>query len=355
MYQSLTSPKPISLYWKCQLYGWLTAGLYWGFQAFISGPFSIIQFVWQLLGDMLIGILLTHLYSRFALARKWTLLEPRRLLPRLVCAVLLLGLAFMVLTACKLYLVRRCCMEGYHEPFAVFFRSAALTLGVTGVRLMAIWVLAYHLYHFALREITVVKDNARLALIAKEAQLNNLAAQLNPHFFFNSLNNIKFLVNDNPASARRAIDLLSELLRHSLYSRNDLLVPLQDELQLVQDYLELEKLRLEERLQTSIRVDKNMLMLPVPPLCVQTLVENAIKHGIAGINDGGTVGITVSTADGWLCIRVQNPCSGNAVRGNGVGLQNLQNRLQLQYAGKASLQMEVQELWVCVTLLIPVV
>lgn len=118
---------------------------------------------------------------------------------------------------------------------------------------MSVWILAYHLYHYAQREISAVKENARLTIMTKEAQLNNLSAQLNPHFFFNSLNTIKFLVEEDPGAARRAIDLLSDLLRSSLYRKDDMLITLQQEIDLVKDYLELEKLRYEERLQTTIK------------------------------------------------------------------------------------------------------
>lgn len=145
---------------------------------------------------------------------------------------------------------------------------------------MSIWVLAYHLYHYSRLEIETVKENARLLMMIKEAQLNNLSAQLNPHFFFNSLNNIKFLVLENPSSARRAIDLLSELLRNSLNSNVGRLISLNDEIDLVRDYLELEKIRFEERLQIQIEINAAASQYSILPLSIQTLVENAIKHGI---------------------------------------------------------------------------
>jgi two-component system LytT family sensor kinase len=113
-----------------------------------------------------------------------------------------------------------------------------------------------------------------------DAQLKNLTAQLNPHFLFNSLNSIKALVVENPESARRAIDLLSDLLRTSLYGREDALISIKNELAMVKDYLELEKMRMEDRLEVDIEVDNELLAVQIPPLCIQTLVENSIKHGI---------------------------------------------------------------------------
>ena len=101
---------------------------------------------------------------------------------------------------------------------------------------MSIWVLAYHLYHYSRLELETVKENARLSIMIKEAQLNNLASQLNPHFFFNSLNNIKFLVLGNPTAARRAIDLLSDLLRNSLNNNMGRLISLEQEIELVKTF-----------------------------------------------------------------------------------------------------------------------
>ncbi|WP_315823707.1 histidine kinase [Paraflavitalea speifideaquila] len=147
----------------------------------------------------------------------------------------------MLLTIGKNYLIRYWFEYGFNTTLKEEFRERALITFVTGTRLMSIWLLAYYGYHFAQREILATRETARLAIIAKDAQLNNLTAQLNPHFFFNSLNNIKALVIDNPQSARRAIDLLSEVLRTALYNRDTPLITVQQELSLISDYLELEK------------------------------------------------------------------------------------------------------------------
>jgi len=201
---------------------------------------------------------------------------------------------------------------------------------------MAIWLLAYHLYHYAQREINIAKENARLAIIAKDAQLNSLAAQLNPHFLFNSLNNIKALVIENPKSARRAIDLLSDLLRTSLYSGDVLLTTLKDELALVKDYFELEKLRFEERLQFCTDVDDRLNNTLILRFSIQTLAENAIKHGIAKQKNGGLISIKITETDSFIRITIQNPGEFNInASTDGLGIKNLTERLLLQYKGKA--------------------
>jgi LytS/YehU family sensor histidine kinase len=291
----------------------------------------------DLLFDIVIGIGLTHLYKLFALNYKWNKLNLKPLLPRLVMAILALSVLYMILVICKLYFVRLLILGNLLTTFSAFYKSGQLHIFITGTRLMSIWVLAYHLYHYSKREIATIKENARLSILAKDMQLNNLTAQLNPHFLFNSLNNIKFLVSEKPESARRAIDLLSDLLRNALTIKEDRLIPLQDELELVQDYLELEKMRFENRLHVSIDVSSNMPKISIPPLCIQTLVENAIKHGIEKRKDGGFIRINVLLESEFIKIAVQN--SGRlSYRNNdaGIGLKNLRERLLLQYAGNAS-------------------
>lgn len=201
--------------------------------------------------------------------------------------------------------------------------------------------MAYHLYHYSRLEIATVKENARLSVIIKEAQLNNLSAQLNPHFFFNSLNNIKFLVLENPDSARRAIDLLSELLRNSLNSNISRLISLNDEMKLVKDYLELEKIRFEERLQIKIETNVDLSKHKILPLSIQSLVENAIKHGIEKRKNGGLILVKIEGENNFMKMSVQNSGKLNQDINNlGIGLNNLKERLQLQYNGNASFEIK---------------
>jgi LytS/YehU family sensor histidine kinase len=245
----------------------------------------------------------------------------------------------MVLTIGKNYLVRYWFEYGFSELFRYEFSQRWLTTFVTGTRLMSIWLLAYYGYHYAQREINATRESARLALIAKDAQLNNLTAQLNPHFFFNSLNNIKAQVIDNPQAARRAIDLLSELLRTSLYNRDTTLITVQQEMALINDYLELEKMRFENRLEAKLEVDEQLTGAPILPLSIQTLVENAIKHGIARRKAGGTIHIKVERKEDSLQATVLSPGTLHVNDAGGLGLKNLAERLQLQFNSKASLHL----------------
>jgi LytS/YehU family sensor histidine kinase len=329
----------ISLYWRCQLIGWSAASLYWGVVGYTGTNFSVLLAVIHFVADLLMYIAITHLFRNISRYYKWHQLQPGALLLRIIPATAILGAAFMILTIGKTFLIRYVFEDGFAITFQSYFNSQWLITLVTGVRLMAIWVLAYYLYHYAQRELKATRESARLALIAKDAQLDNLSSQLNPHFFFNSLNNIKALVLEDPHAARRSIDLLSELLRTALYKRDTMLIPLKEEIALINDYLELEKIRFEKRLETSIDVDQQLLQTPIPPLSIQALVENAIKHGISRRKDGGKILILIREEDGFLKTNVSNPGKLDSDNKGGLGLSNLRERLDLQFGGKASFEL----------------
>lgn len=330
----------LSLYWKCQLIGWSLASLYWAIVGYLGSNFSFPLAILHFFGDLCIYILPTHLFRTISKRQHWELLKPKQLLPIVIPAIIFLGLIFMFLTIGKNYWIRSIWEPHFVGNLSDAFKDAWLTTWMTGIRLMSIWVLAYYLYHYAQAEIKASKESARLSLIAKNAQLDNLTAQLNPHFFFNSLNNIKALVNENPVAARRAIDLLSDLLRTSLYNRDNALITLQEETNLINDYIELEKMRFEERLQVTFDIAPQLMAVKILPLSLQTLIENAIKHGIAQQPAGGTITIKVMEEGNELRATVQNPGSLKPERSTGLGLKNLQERLALQFNDKASFSLE---------------
>jgi hypothetical protein len=340
--------RALSPYWKCQLAGWSLAAAYWAVAGYLSGGnFIVWVAIIHFMVDIGSNILLTHAYRSWALRRNWHLLQPGALVWRIIPAIVLMAGAFGLAVDLRFYLVSFY-FDGYKGGAGGYIWLHGLTPFMTGLRMLAIWVLAWHLYHYAQREM-------RMSIISKDARLNNLAAQLNPHFFFNSLNNIKALVAENPVAARRAIDLLSELLRTALNGSDALLIPLKDELGLVKDYLELEKLRYEQRLGVSWQVDDSLMEVMVLPLSIQGIVENAIKHGIARERGAGMIGIIISRQGGLAVIRVDNPGILQEKR-TGVGIRNLRQRLEIQYQGRAQFALAAQEgQKVLATLSIPLV
>lgn len=141
-----------------------------------------------------------------------------------------------------------------------------------GTRYHAIWLLAFHLYHFAHQMADQRAVAAQNAQLAAEAQLAKLSNELNPHFLFNALNGIKALPRENPANARRGIDQLAQLLRYSLRQSERNLVPFSEEKRIIEEYIALEKMRLEERLTLNWTLTDEVSEFTLPPLSLHTLV-----------------------------------------------------------------------------------
>lgn len=190
---------------------------------------------------------------------------------------------------------------------------------------------------------------------AREAELRALRAQLNPHFLFNSLNSINALVGSDPEGARRMCEGLGDFLRRTLAlgARDD--VALGEELELVERYLAIEQVRFGDRLRVRQTCPADLLPLRVPPLLLQPLVENAIKHGIASLIDGGTVAIDARRAGDGLVLTVENPVDADAPSRSGanLGLENVRRRLHAFAARGARMQAESDGERFLVTLTLP--
>ncbi|WP_178988728.1 sensor histidine kinase [Winogradskyella schleiferi] len=352
---SLSYIKKISktrLYWLCQLMGWCLVSTYWAYTVYTRDNYGILYTFLNYVLDVAIGIFLTHVYRIYALKANWSQLPIKKLLIRVIPSILLLALLYVLINNLKWYTYWTF-IAGEDKNFfeAIMYWDPIL---LTGLRLMSIWILAYHLYHYYQKEVVTARENAQLSLIAKQAQLDNLSAQLNPHFLFNSLNSIKSLVIENPNVARRAIDLLSDLLRSSLYEKDKDLINIENELALVYDYIELEKLRYEERLQLKTNIDESLINYKIPTLSIQLLIENAIKHGIDLKVDGGVINLKIKKKDSHIHITVENPGVLNENKSGGLGLENLKKRLEIQYKGQANLSLTATESnQVCAELIIP--
>lgn len=202
--------------------------------------------------------------------------------------------------------------------------------------LIAIWLLIYIVYHYLEKNRNDQLDRLKLETTVKELELKTIKSHINPHFIFNSLNSIRALVDENPQRARRSITELSNILRSSMKAEKSETVTLQKELDIIKDYLALEQMRFEERLKIEFKIDDNVLELPVPPMMLQTLVENAIKHGISKRIDGGIVRVTANFKNHHLELSVQNTGQlESQISEDGFGIKSTQDRLNLMYQGKA--------------------
>ncbi|MBZ5724933.1 MAG: histidine kinase [Acidobacteriia bacterium] len=190
-----------------------------------------------------------------------------------------------------------------------------------------------------LRTRQLAEERARQA--ASEARLSSLESRIHPHFLFNTLNSISALIREDPARAERTVERLAALLRYSLDTNTRGLVPLRQEMHIVRDYLEIEKTRFGDRLRYAVDVPAEIEDLEVPPLAVQTLVENSIKHAVSGSRHGGEIGVTARLAAEGLLLEVSDDGPGFDLRAlkPGHGLENLRDRLTALFAGAGRLEM----------------
>ncbi|HPG12601.1 MAG TPA: histidine kinase, partial [Chitinophagaceae bacterium] len=198
------------------------------------------------------------------------------------------------------------------------------------------WSMIYYFYHYYAKSQKQQLDTLKLESLVKELELKTIKAHINPHFIFNSLNSIRALVDENPQRARRAVTELSNILRSSMQTETMETVSFDKELSIVKDYLALENMRFEDRLNIEYDIDDKTLCLPVPPMMLQTLAENAIKHGISRQIKGGVIRIISGFDNGNHILVVQNTgqLSGK-VNPEGFGLSSTTNRLNLLYGEKA--------------------
>jgi two-component system sensor histidine kinase AlgZ len=183
------------------------------------------------------------------------------------------------------------------------------------------------------------------SVLARDAELRALKAQVNPHFLFNSLNSISALTTSDAAKAREMCILLGDFLRRTLGLGEKAAIPLEEELSLIHAFLAVEKVRFGARIHMEENIDKTALDVPVPPLLLQPLVENAVVHGIANLVEGGWIRLSIQSQDGGdVSIIVENSFDPEAParRRNGVGLANVRQRLQARYGNRASFAVKTE-------------
>jgi len=318
-------------YWACQIGGWSLLVL---FRILLHSFFRDVT--WENVAFNVVlgttGLLLTHLYRLAAKRRGWTHLSLKQLIPRVVLAALVLA----TLTH------GTCDLVGRHVLELSFYDDVESEMGlflasvVNAWILFMLWSVIYFGVHAVWNHRQAEVDKWKLEAQAETARLKALKLQLNPHFFFNSLNSVRALIAEDPDRAQRMVTRLARLLRNTLQVDDVKTVPLEEELSTVRTYLELESVRFEDRLRYEIDASDEALNRPVPFLLVQTLAENGIKHGIARCQGGGVITIDARVEDGDLCIRVTNPGTLETEEG-GTGLANARERLRLLFGEKASL------------------
>jgi hypothetical protein len=204
-------------------------------------------------------------------------------------------------------------------------------------------VVAAHAYNYLKRLQRQEREKYEYQQALAASELQALKMQLHPHFLFNTLHGIATLVDTDAKSAKAMIIKLSNLLRKALDRDRSDLVPLEDELEFVREYLDVEKMRLGSRLRVEWLVAPETRRLLVPQMILQPLAENAIRHGVAPAREAGWVEIAAAINEGILIITLRNSIGGSTSNGTGVGLRNVEARLRYLYSGDASLHLETSE------------
>ena len=319
------------LYWTLQVGGWTLYALIQIIGSVFASESQGVsaQRVIFLTYEAIFCLLLTHVFRNLINRWRWLEASMAVLIPRVIVSVFVLGLI--------MYFLRMpiSIPLGLYSSKVAFDPRNIFGLTVIYAIIFFLWCVLYFIYNYFERYNTSLKLEASV----KEIELNNLKSQLNPHFIFNALNSIRALVDENPGKSKQAINQLSNILRNSLTTEKRGLTKFEDELKIVKDYLGLESIRFEERLKTEFEIDPASRGFLVPPLMIQTLVENGIKHGISKLTAGGTIQMKTTVHNDRLTIQIRN--SGHYLNGarrnsGGLGLENTKQRLKLIYGGKAS-------------------
>lgn len=287
---------------------------------------------------LLFGIAITHFYRTLLIKLKILSLKLSQQLVSIVIFSFLKGLIFCLITLglYKLFGLIK------YELTLIDISSSVLNFTV----IFCLWNIIYFGFHYFQNYKLTEINSLRYLAASKESELNNLKAQLNPHFIFNCMNSIRALIDENPVKAKVAITQLSGILRNTLLMNKRKEISLKEEIDLVQDYLKLEHIRYEERLNYEFNIEERVSTCRIPPFIIQSQVENAIKHGISNLQGNGKISVEALTMGEYLKITVSNTGKLNSDTPlTGVGFKNSIQRLELLYGslGKITIK-EVQDL-----------
>lgn len=322
-----------TLYWLLQVLGWGSFAFVNVFFASLSEGITPLQ-TWAFVALSAFYLVSTHVFRRLVKTFGWFKLGLFRLLSQVILAVIVLAVS-NIFAQVWINLA-----FGTLNPGSDF-RPLVISVNLFVSSLYyGFWVLLYFVFHFLDNYNTTLRYEAKI----NEIRLNHLKSQLNPHFIFNALNSVRALIDEDPSKAKTAITQISNMLRFSLMLDKKQVIDLADELATVKDYLALESIRFEERLQVEYQIEESAYSYKIPPMMLQTIVENAIKHGISNLVKGGLIEIKCREGlEDELYIQVKNSGhyeaqSASKSKEEGYGITNTQQRLDLLYGDKASFQ-----------------
>jgi signal transduction histidine kinase len=331
----------LNWYWIFQLAGWGFLPLF-AFAMGASRAPGMMAISWW---GAISGLIISDLWHRMLQRR---VRSGVRITWKLVCcAILVLGVLH---TAVQLigYIVIR----PFGDVHGVAWLPGAL---LSWWAVYLVWNIFYMAVLSLRRANRLEAESLRLEISAKDAELRALQAQVNPHFFFNSMNSVRALIYEEPDAAALMIDQLASVMRYALQSGQHDTVPLAAEIEAVQAYLAIEKIRFEERMQVSVEIGLGLEQVRIPPMALQTLVENAVKYGVEASPTGSEIRIRAQRMDdGTVHIEIANLGAilpfANSTK---VGLVNTRKRLALALGSNANLDLTENSGWVRATMTLP--
>lgn len=336
-------------FWMAQFFGW-------GFFMLsnlivqISAGFPIKLLIYNSITPMVIGFLVTASYRHFIKNSNWKIWSFGKIMGMILFSTFFLSLVLMLILYAIFFYGYK--MEGM--TFSNFLGNMIIFSLV-----ILVWNMIYFFVHFFNNWNQAEIEKWKLVAEMKDAQLGSLKSQINPHFVFNTLNNIRSLILEDKEKAREMLLNFSDLFRYALKNTDQSKVSLEEELNIVNQYLELLLIQYEDKLKYKINVDPGLEKAELPPMMLQLLVENAVKHGISQFKEGGSILINIDQRNGFLNINVKN--TGNLKISSklgdklGVGLENIRKRLDLIYNGNANLKMTEINNFVLASIKIPIV
>ena len=336
-------------FWIAQLIGWSIFGLSnFLVQSTVEISFKVL--ILNCVFPMLVGLFVTTSYRALIRNKKWKRWRFVKMLFLVFGSTFLLTTFFVGIIFGGLIYVFQ--IEGIIYPtiFSNFMISFIIMLA---------WNMIYFCVHYFNNWNQAEVEKWKLAAEMKDAQLGSLKSQINPHFVFNTLNNIRSLILEDKEKAREMLINFSDLFRYALKNSDQSKVNLEEELNIVNQYLELLSIQYEDKLKYEINVDGGLEGAKLPPMMLQLLVENAVKHGISQFKEGGSILIDIDQGNGFLNINVKN--TGNLQLSSklgdklGIGLENIRKRLDLIYNGNANLKMSEVNDFVLASIKIPMI
>jgi len=329
--------------------------------------FGIWMAAWIPLGAIL--VLVAHLSGRLTVLESLAVMTPAIVVMAFVCLspfyvcrslplrsaprekILINHLTAALILTGGVMLVGRFAASLLTPSFERLDQRFGSAVPVLAVVVLMIYIVAVALHYAALE----LEASRRAEIYAREAQLKALKAQVNPHFLFNSLNSISALTTIDAGQAREMCVRLADFLRTSLRLGERVTVSFAEEMALMKMYLDVEQVRFGGRLRLKQEIDPACSDCDVPALLIHPLVENAVKHGIAMMAEGGEIVLSGQRDHDWLRFSISNPYDPEApsTGRNGLGLRNIRDRLESRYGASARMDIKVEERLYSVMLTLP--